>query len=87
MSYSSQSIDAGSVGFGLWSSIYQVIANEKEYKSRKENYLEKLKEQLRNQNLSRESRYSIYQSLAGEYETFICDSAIVYANRALYEAA
>ena len=36
-----------------------VIANEKEYKSRKENYLEKLKEQLRNQNLSRESRYSI----------------------------
>ena len=32
-----------------------------------------------------ESRYSIYQSLAGEYETFICDSAIVYANRALYE--
>ena len=64
-----------------------VIANEKEYKSRKENYLEKLKEQLRNQNLSRESRYSIYQSLAGEYETFICDSAIVYANRALYEAA
>ena len=64
-----------------------VIVKEKEYTSRKENYLEKLKEQLRNQNLSGESRYSIYQSLAGEYETFICDSAIVYANRALYEAA
>lgn len=64
-----------------------VIVKEKEYTSRKENYLEKLKEQLRNQNLSSESRYSIYQSLAGEYETFICDSARVYANRALYEAA
>ena len=59
-----------------------VIANEKEYKSRKENYLEKLKEQLRNQNLSRESRYSIYQSLAGEdfYLRFcnsICQSCFV----------
>ncbi|WP_291593584.1 DUF6377 domain-containing protein [Bacteroides sp.] len=67
----------------LLNELDNVIVKEKEYTVRKENYLDNLKEQLRNQNLPKESQYSIFQSLAHEYETFICDSAIAYATRAL----
>lgn len=56
---------------------------EKEYTIPKENYLEKLKTQFRNQNLLIEDRYLICQNLAKEYETFVCDSAITYSNTAV----
>lgn len=67
----------------LLNELDHVVVKEKEYTVRKENYLDKLKEQLKNQNLTKESQYSIYQSLAHEYEAFICDSAIAYATQAL----
>lgn len=64
----------------------QVIKKEKEYTLQRENYLKKLKERLENQNLPQEDRYFIYQNLAKEYETFICDSAIIYSLKALSTA-
>lgn len=58
------------------------IKAEKEYTVQKENLLEKLKEQLRSSNLNKEDQYFSYQNLAKEYETFVCDSAIHYSQKA-----
>ncbi len=58
------------------------IKAEKEYTVQKENLLEKLKEQLRSSNLSREDKYFSYQNLAKDYEAFVCDSAIHYSVKA-----
>ncbi len=60
----------------------KVLENEKEYSRQKEDYLEKLKEQFHNQNIRKEDQYFICLNIAKEYETFICDSAIIYSKKA-----
>ncbi|MCD8260325.1 MAG: hypothetical protein LUD15_01490 [Bacteroides sp.] len=59
----------------------QVIENEDIYNEQKESRIENIKSALHNRSLSRENRYIIYQSLTKEYETYICDSARLYAHK------
>ncbi|MCD8165739.1 MAG: DUF6377 domain-containing protein [Bacteroides sp.] len=59
----------------------QAIENEDLYNEQKENRIENIKSALHNRNLTRENRYIIYQGLTKEYETYICDSARLYANK------
>lgn len=67
----------------LLTELDNAIKQDKYYTEQKELYLVKIKEQLNNQNENADNRYLIYQSLAKEYETFICDSAKLYAEKAL----
>lgn len=69
----------------LLTELDKVIDNEKEYVGRKQLFLDKLKDQM-SPSLSEDEKYHIYYSLAREYETFMCDSAILYATKALDKA-
>ncbi len=64
----------------------RAIGNEKEYVARKEAYLERLKGQLSEPELSPETRCFICLNLAREYETYKCDSAVSYSLRTIAEA-
>lgn len=59
------------------------ILRQSQYQSAKVEYIDKLKRQLDNPSLGEENRYFLYQQLTREYESFRCDTALVYALRCL----
>lgn len=59
------------------------IKQEKQYTDQKENYINKIKQQLDNPNLNDGDRYQVYQNLTKEYEFYICDSAKFYSSRSV----
>ena len=67
----------------LLSELDNAIKNEKEYISQKEAYLDKLKKQLSEPELSLETQCFICLNLAHEYETYKCDSAVSYSRRSI----
>ena len=67
----------------LLSELDHAISTEKEYIARKETYLNRLKGQLADPELSRETQCFICLNLAREYETYKCDSAVSYSLRAI----
>lgn len=70
----------------LLTELDKVIDNEKEYILRKQIYLDKLKDQLYTPNLLPNEQYLVCYTLAKEYEPFMCDSAIFYAEKSLQKA-
>lgn len=59
------------------------ILRQGQYQSAKVEYIDKLKRQLDNPYLGEENRYFLYHQLTREYESFRCDTALVYALRCL----
>ncbi|MGN6420057.1 MAG: DUF6377 domain-containing protein, partial [Pseudobacter sp.] len=68
---------------GLLNELDAVIINDNEYAVQKEKTLQQLKDQLNTPHLTRQDLYSVYQKISREYETYICDSAIVNSGKAL----
>lgn len=59
------------------------ILNEDKYTARKDIYIDELREQLSNHSLTKDEQYVFYLNLAKVYETYRCDSTIVYVHKAL----
>lgn len=57
----------------------QTIRNEQTYTAHKINYINSLKGKLSASALVDEDKYLLYQQLAKEYETFRCDTAILFS--------
>lgn len=64
----------------------QLVKSDHEFAIRKENKLQGLKERLSLSRLSKDTLYQYYQGLSMEYETYNCDSAIIYSRQALATA-
>lgn len=63
----------------LLNELDQTIRNEKTYTEHKINYINSLKGKLSASSLTDEDKYLLYQQLAKEYETFRCDTAILFS--------
>lgn len=64
----------------------EAILNEDEYTARKDIYIDELRKQLHDHSLTKDEQYVFYLNLAKVYETYRCDSTIVYVHKALYAA-
>lgn len=64
----------------------QLVKSDHEFATQKENKLQRLKEKLALPSLSKDTLYQNYQDLSREYETYNCDSAIIYSRQALATA-
>lgn len=61
----------------------RTIANEQIYNEQKENYINNIRFKLTAASLTHEDQYLLYQQLAKEYETYRCDTAIIYSRERL----
>lgn len=77
------SLSAGPRLDSLLVELDRTILRQAQYQSAKVEYIDKLKRQLDNPYLGEENRYFLYHQLTREYESFRCDTALVYALRGL----
>lgn len=61
----------------------EAIQNEDEYTARKNIYIDELRKQLSDHNLTKDEQYVFSLNLAKVYETYRCDSTIAYVHKAL----
>lgn len=61
----------------------RTLREQSQYQSAKTEYIDKLKRQLDNPYLSEENQYFLCQQLTQEYESFRCDTALLYSLRCL----
>lgn len=67
----------------LLNELDEAILNEDKYTDHKDIYIDGLREQLLNHGLTKDEQYLSYLNLAKIYETYRCDSSIVYVHKAL----
>lgn len=74
---------AGNSLDSLLNELDRTIRDEQVYNEQKVNYINNLQFKLSASSLTDEDRYLLYQQLAKEYESFRCDTAIIYSTERL----